>query len=458
MIANHKYTFLFLSLLMIFSKISSQTISLTIPCTDTIPTVYLTDYWGDRFLVLDSAHRNEAGKYVFNVPEKGYPSGLYSIRFTKEARFDLILNHEKNIEIELCPDQMLETVSVKNSIENEVYYQFIKKNMLLERSVSVLDAAILRYPKEDLFYDTLVRKYVALQETRHREIDQIEKWYPKSFVTKIVRMYRTPILDAGLSSQQQINILRENFFYGLSFSDADLLRSNVYPNKILELLQLYADPNFSQAEFEEAMKTASGRLLSVSSENQEVFSFVRDYLIAGFESYQLHDVLDFIEENYLQPSCDDGNKNRLSERMAAFDALKIGMKAPVFAVRNQDGDIKELSEIETPTTIILFYASTCSHCFEVVGRLWDQYKSQKNKQFEVIAISLDQNERAWEDYMDLHRFTWINTFSPQGFDGSVTNAYHVYTTPMMFVLDQQKNIVAKPMNWKELKTVLKDLK
>lgn len=458
MINIQKYTFiLFLSLLTI-PRLFSQTITLSVPCTDTIKTVFLTDYWGDHFFVMDSAQRNEDGKYVFYEPKKGFPTGLYSIRFTKDVRFDLILNHEKNVEIELCPDNMLETVSVKNSIENEVYYNFIKRNLILERSVTALDAAIFRYPREDLFYDTLVRKHLALQETRNREIEQIKNWYSKSYVAKIVGMYRTPLLDAGLSNEQQINILRENFFYGLDFSDAALLRSNVYPNKILDFLQLYADPNFSQPDFEEAMKTASSRLLAACSENKEVFAFVRDYLIEGFESYQLHQVLDFIEENFVQEQCDDSNKSRLQQRIDAFNGMKIGSKAPAFAVRNQDGEIKELSEIETKYTVILFYASSCSHCYEVVGQLWDKYKSQKIKQFEVIAISLDENERAWENYLDENRFTWINTFSPQGFEGSVSSSYNVFTTPMMFVLNDQEQIVAKPMNWKELKAVFKEIK
>lgn len=455
---SYKYTFLLLLLLLTFFKNSAQTISLSILCTDTIQTVYLTDYWGDHFMVLDSAHRNEAGKYIFYQPRKDYPCGLYSIRLSKDLRFDVILNHENKIEIEVCPNDMLETINVKNSIENEVYYGFIKRNLLLKQAVHALEAAILHYPDKESFYDTLLQKYNALQESENREIDQIAKWYPKSYVRKITKMYRTPILNGKSTNKEKINVLRDNFFYGLDFSDPDLLRSNIYPNKILDLLQLYADPEFSQKEFEEAMKTASGRLLAASSENTEVFNFVRDYLIKGFEAYQLHEVLDFIEENYTQQSCDDQNKSRLQKRMESFESLKIGMKAPAFAVRNQDGEVKELSEIEAQYTIILFYATLCSHCNEVIGHLWDRYKTKKNNQFEVIAIALDDNERAWEDYLDQHRFTWINTFSPNGFEGLVTKNYHVYTTPTMYVLDQHQVIVAKPMTWKELKTVFKEFK
>lgn len=453
----HGKTYFFLLFLMIIPKVISQTIIISIPCTDTIKSIYLTDYWGDNYFVLDTAFRNETGNYIFSSPQKNYQDGLYSIRFTKESRIDIIINQEDIINIELCPHDILHTIKVKQSKENEVYYNFIKQNVIFNTAIKTLETAINQYPKAEGFYDSLTNKYLALQIERIQTIDKIVSLYPNYYASKIIGMSRTPIIDAKLNSDEKIQVLRENFFYGINFNDESLLRSNIYPTKIFDFLQLYADPNFSQEEFEEAMKIASSRLLTACSQNEEVFSFVYDFLYDGFKSYKLDNMLNYLDENFVQQQCNDSNKNRLQQRIDAFNAMVSGTKASLFAVRNQEGAIKELSEFTNEYVFIMFYASTCSHCSDVVKFLWDKYRTQKHQKFEVVAVSLDNTERAWNKFLDDNRFTWINTFSPQGFDGYVTSSYNVYTTPMIFVLNKDKNIISKPMNLKELKKVFKDL-
>lgn len=74
-----------------------------------------------------------------------------------------------------------------------------------------------------------------------------------------------------------------------------------------------------------------------------------------------------------------------------------------------DGDsLKPLKAIERPTKYYLFYytASWCGPCQRFTPSLVDFYTKKKNKEFEVVLISSDRDEKAMEGYAKSKKMPW----------------------------------------------------
>lgn len=74
-----------------------------------------------------------------------------------------------------------------------------------------------------------------------------------------------------------------------------------------------------------------------------------------------------------------------------------------------DGDsLKSFKGMEKPTKYYLFYytASWCGPCQQFTPSLVDFYDKKKNKEFEVVLISLDRDEAAMEGYAKSKKMPW----------------------------------------------------
>jgi len=74
-----------------------------------------------------------------------------------------------------------------------------------------------------------------------------------------------------------------------------------------------------------------------------------------------------------------------------------------------DGDsLKSFKDMEKPAKYYLFYytASWCGPCQQFTPSLVDFYEKKKNKEFEVVLISLDRDEAAMEGYAKSKKMPW----------------------------------------------------
>ena len=77
-----------------------------------------------------------------------------------------------------------------------------------------------------------------------------------------------------------------------------------------------------------------------------------------------------------------------------MNTLKVGDKAPDFTVNNQDGQPVSLSDYKGKKLIVFFYpkASTPG-CTAEACNLSDNYKTLKDKGFELLGVSADSEKR-----------------------------------------------------------------
>jgi thiol-disulfide isomerase/thioredoxin len=119
---------------------------------------------------------------------------------------------------------------------------------------------------------------------------------------------------------------------------------------------------------------------------------------------------------------------------------------------DKDGKVIDLSKIQSDKALLVFYASWCPHCQELLPKLNEFSKS--NKTIEILAISLDSKQEDWIKFIDDNKLEFTNLNNPNGWDGTTASDYFIYATPTMFLLDSEKKIIGKPTNLVELKDLL----
>ena len=194
-------------------------------------------------------------------------------------------------------------------------------------------------------------------------------------------------------------------------------------------------------------------LLNKAKVNQLVYRHITEYLIDGFKKFGFDKILDYIVENYVikDDLClDVKTEGTIQRRIEQAKLFKIGSIVPNILLPDSSGKQIELNKIIADKLLIIFYASWCPHCKELMPKLKELYNAQSQKQFEVLAVSLDSDRKEWINFIKNNCTDWLNVSDLKGWDGQAAENYFIYATPTMFLIDRNKKIIGKPISIQDM--------
>jgi thiol-disulfide isomerase/thioredoxin len=416
--------------------------------------VYLSAFYGEQTNIIDTAIPDNKGNILFKLKSE-YNPGMYRVFLDKERFFDIIYNLE-NIEIKTDYNDIYQQLMVIYSKENEIYYDFLKKANAYRRKFDLLAPVVDYFPRTDSFYFEVRRKFILVQSDFLNYLQAIMDANPHAFVTKIIRQQKPLFYDPQLNEHDRKQYAIEHYFDNVKFNDPELLRTNLYTNLAIDYLSLFSNPNMTQDKLEEEFIKAVDQIMLQSMENSIVYEFIVDYLVGGFERFHFEKVLDYIAENYSPEQCEnEERKTDLQTRLEKYAELSVGKKAPEITLPDQSGNQVTLSSFKSEYTLVIFWASWCPHCIEILPDIHKLYKESINSsKMKVLSVSIDTEMEDWVEILNRDNYVWASVSDLKGWDSSAAIDYNIYATPTMFLLDKAKNIVAKPITRSELVEVL----
>jgi len=426
--------------------------------------IVLTRIHGDDLYTIDSL--NTLGQDLsFNLAGNS-PTGLYRIILgkTRRAEFmggppqsiDLIFNRE-NISISSDFNFPADSLKIIESEENKIYYSFLNQHNQLENRFEQVYQIVMNYPKSTEFFRSAVNEFDNLQKEQRKLVEDYTAKYPGTFASRIIKMYRTPYLEGTWTEMERVLYMREHFFEGLDFGDTFLLNSNIYTKKIIDYLSLYRNPNLVQSEQEDLFIEAVDKILSSTNQDRDVYGFILNYLVKGFEKFKFEKVLTHIADNWLNESCETDNRAMLLKRVESYRKMAPGKIAPDIILEDMNGDPVALSGSDHKYTMVLFWATWCPHCKSMIPELKEWYNKKREIDLEIMAISIDTSKTEWQKVVTNEQLPWINCNEPSGWDGKTAIDYNLYATPTMFILDKNRKILAKPVTFYEFTQDVKKL-
>ena len=130
------------------------------------------------------------------------------------------------------------------------------------------------------------------------------------------------------------------------------------------------------------------------------------------------------------------------------DAAKSGLE--LMAMRGKplelsftavDGKKVDLADLRGKVVLVDFWATWCPPCVEEVPALVETYEKFKDKGFEIVGVSLDQDKGALEKFTAENKMTWPQFFDGKGWDNELAKRFNIQSVPTMWLLDREGKLV-----------------
>jgi len=133
----------------------------------------------------------------------------------------------------------------------------------------------------------------------------------------------------------------------------------------------------------------------------------------------------------------------------------VGTNVYNFALNDKDGKGFNVKDIIAGKKYILidFWASWCAPCRKEIPSLKTAYTAYADKGFEILSISIDKDQKAWQKALGHENMPWHNLLD----DNKVSNAFNVITIPATYLVDSKGVIISDNLRGEALEEKLKEL-
>ena len=181
---------------------------------------------------------------------------------------------------------------------------------------------------------------------------------------------------------------------------------------------------------------------------------IQSALMAQFDTDELEQFVNkFDEVNILSPWV-----QTIVENIESYKRF-IGQPFTDFSMPAPDGNEVTLSEHAGKGKYVLidFWASWCQPCRIANPFVVELYNKYKDKGFEIVGVSLDQNKDQWIKAIEDDELTWIHMSDLNFWQSEGAKLYEVTSIPHTVLLDKDGKIIARGLLLHELEEKLEEL-
>lgn len=136
----------------------------------------------------------------------------------------------------------------------------------------------------------------------------------------------------------------------------------------------------------------------------------------------------------------------------------IGADIRDFTADTLAGEAVNLADVRANSRLVLleFWASWCGPCRVEIPHMKDAYDRYREKGFEIVSFTIDEDREAWVEASDEEDLPWINL--GMGPEAEAPTAYNVTGVPKNYLVDSGTgDIVAKDLRGHKLDEKLEEL-
>ena len=430
--------------------------------------VILAYYFGGKQYASDTAF-SKNGKFTFEG-DKELKGGMYLVVLPNQKYFDIIIS-EQNFSFSTNLNSLVRDMTFYGSKENPPFYKYL--NFITDKQSEVIPLKEKEKTSIQEEKDKIKEEIRKIDNDVKRYKSSFEKKYKDLFFVNVLNATTEPIIPdppSDLNDQDkqifQFEYYRDHYWVNMNFTDERMLRTRIFFSKMDVYLNKLTVQN------PDSLKKSADILVNLSRQNEYIFEYVVSYITSTYERSKIMGmdaVFVHMVENYYMTGeakwVDEDQLKKIEERAEKIAPNLIGRPAPPFInqigmpfMKDQLGNIKRLYEIESEYTLLVFFGPTCGHCKKVMPKVKSVIDSLTTKSdnhdiidISVYAVQTEFDEEAWDKFIiDTKIENWINVADiqtdPDGNPAASSNwrdQYDIYSTPVIYLLDKDKNILAK---------------
>lgn len=420
--------------------------------------LYMGFYYANNTLAFDTARRNKKDQFIFKGTKEIKP-GMYFFSNPDGRYTEFVVGTEKPVYTFKTDDaNWISNMQVSGSPENADYYKF---QNLTRVYYGIIDSIIKANPD----------KNVAREKTEpwKKQLDSITDRmiidHPDYLISKMFTARKHVEIPTFNEKGDSLTFAERADYYGKHYFDNIALDCDGF-------VRTPAPIFYDQVRrfFDEYLKTATPEVISEyadmmiekSRPAKEVFQYLVHYVTEKYlrSNVMSHDAVyvHMIEKYYAsgdafwaKPSDVDAEVQRATK----WKRLLVGETAPMFGVFDNE-EWHFLHEVKNKYTLLVFWSPTCGHCATIIPAVYEFYEQNKDKyDIGAFAINTEIGEiEKWRKFIEDHHLNWNN------YNGGVANVdwkdlYDITTTPVIYLLDKEKKILAKKIDAKMLAEIFK---
>ena len=255
-----------------------------------------------------------------------------------------------------------------------------------------------------------------------------------------------------IPTKAQNKVMME-YWEDVDFNDTSLVSSKKMSDKLINYFYSFTDGD--EQHFDSLSIAGLGVVLDKAKVNMRMYEYILEFALNGYSAMGRDRVTDYLL-NY--PQLAEGEiameeGMRLDSITEPYQKVKVGAIAPGYTGITIDGKLYSLYESKAKHTIIVFWSTDCEYCHEFLVQI--RKRLDLKSDFELVTFALAESKDEVTKMVKKMRLPGYHFYDDLRWDNKAFLDYHITSTPTVFVLDENKNIVCKPYDWHDLKEWMK---
>jgi thiol-disulfide isomerase/thioredoxin len=418
--------------------------------------VFLAHYFDTKIYIDDTIKLDQNGKGIFKG-EKLLHEGLYVIYLNEKVYIDLLIGADQDFSVQTNNSDIYKNLKITGETESEDFLKY--QNILRSRGVEKSNLEKELEKSEPSGKTVLQAKIDSIDDSVLSFIFSECQNNPKSmyavFLKTSERVPPPPLtLDKNTPKYDSIawfyyyNFNRDHFFDNIDFSDDRILftplmqpKLDVYFNKIL-------------IQSPDSVTAQALKIIELSRANKLVFQYVCQFLLNNSLQSKIMGMdavfVNIADKIYLKGDAtwaDTTTLKKIAEEAYLIRPNIIGKVAPELVMENMEGEFESLHQLQSDYTVLVFWEPNCGHCKKEIPDLYNTVYSKFLKyNIDYFAVNEGNNKKEWTDFVNNHQLVgWHHVWDVNN-QSRFRYKYNVKATPLIYLLDKDKKIIAKKID------------